>query len=751
MCRALLLLLVGLFLAAGEAAGPGPGDGEHQDDWMRRLIAAGEDVDFNKLCGTEALDPRTPDDPRWAANCRAVSAVMLRGLLAAPWLADGAPHGIRLRGARIDGTLNLDDIHIRAAEFTLIGSSLAGDLILSGAHMDGWLVLRGSVISGQIDASGSKFDGAILVDDKTLLVGKLNLVASTVASFLSFQQAKLVGGMNANSLHAGGIVQFADSEVQSDVEMDSVTLDRFLAIVGTKFTRGARLIAPAAQIGGGVVLQNSAFSGDVVIGAAIVSQPVALADVRFAAGKKLNAIGLQVNGALGVGKTDFGAGLALTNARIRDNLALSDVTFGTDGQLTGNGLQTGGSILVVSPMEVPGGIELDHARIGGDVQMAQVRTGVGKRFGATGIQVGGKVLLTDATFGGDVQLDGSGIRGTLILDRSTITHPGALSVEALRVEQDCFMRNVHYERPIDAISLAVGGSLDLRGSTLGGIDLSGAMIGGDLRLGGADNNGTQAWTKFVATDGTKPPVVLRNTKAGALQDEEHSWEGAELMLEGFTYMHLGGVGGTSRADMRNRPVTVWQDWLLLDPIYSPQPYTELASVLAASGNRGAATAIRFIGRDRERAEMVAHCRILASTASAESLRQCDVLGWIGLSILQATVGYGIGTYTFRALWWTIGLALIGTVMLAFAPGIRGAVRSDGARERRQKPLIWCFGASLSHVLPVVTLSPEFTDFFNDPKRERLYAWQQIGFAVLALCGWGLSLFVVAAFSGLTQS
>jgi hypothetical protein len=223
------------------------------------------------------------------------------------------------------------------------------------------------------------------------------------------------------------------------------------------------------------------------------------------------------------------------------------------------------------------------------------------------------------------------------------------------------------------------------------------------------------------------------------------------VLEGFTYLHLGGVGDSSRADMRNRPVPVWRDWLLLDPVYSPQPYTELASVLAASGNSAAATAIRFIGRDRERAELVTNCRLSGSGTPDKSLRQCDVRGWIGLSILQATVGYGFGTYTFRALWWTIGLAGAGTVMLAFAPGVRGAVRCDGKRGPRQKALIWCFGASLSHVLPVVTLSPEFTDFFNDPKRERLYAWQQVGFAVLALCGWGLSLFVVAAFSGLTQS
>ena len=31
--------------------------------------------------------------------------------------------------------------------------------------------------------------------------------------------------------------------------------------------------------------------------------------------------------------------------------------------------------------------------------------------------------------------------------------------------------------------------------------------------------------------------------------------------------------------------------------------------------------------------------------------------------------------------------------------------------------VWCFGASLSPLLPVIEINKEFTEFFNDPKRE----------------------------------
>jgi hypothetical protein len=55
------------------------------------------------------------------------------------------------------------------------------------------------------------------------------------------------------------------------------------------------------------------------------------------------------------------------------------------------------------------------------------------------------------------------------------------------------------------------------------------------------------------------------------------------------------------------------------------------------------------------------------------------------------------------------------------------------------------------VLPVIAISQEFGDFFNDPERKRLHAWQHVAFGVLAVCGWLLAGFVAAAFSGLTQT
>ena len=66
-------------------------------------------------------------------------------------------------------------------------------------------------------------------------------------------------------------------------------------------------------------------------------------------------------------------------------------------------------------------------------------------------------------------------------------------------------------------------------------------------------------------------------------------------------------------------------------------------------------------------------------------------------------------------------------------------------------LFWCFGASLDRLLPVVAINPEFPDFFNDPKGERLTGWQSFIFFAIGIIGFVLGAVLAAAVSGLTQN
>jgi hypothetical protein len=170
------------------------------------------------------------------------------------------------------------------------------------------------------------------------------------------------------------------------------------------------------------------------------------------------------------------------------------------------------------------------------------------------------------------------------------------------------------------------------------------------------------------------------------------------------------------------------DWLARDRTFSTQPYQELAAVLVAAGHRRLSEDIRFAGHQRERAEAWKHGNLVT---------------WFWLTLLYVFAGYGIGLYGFVALGWIIGLTSLGTLILGWSA--RG----------RQHSVWWRIGASLQRILPVLSLSQDFTKFFENPapggpgyEPRNLDRVQVALFALLALFGWILSIFLLAALSGL---
>jgi hypothetical protein len=307
-----------------------------------------------------------------------------------------------------------------------------------------------------------------------------------------------------------------------------------------------------------------------------------------------------------------------------------------------------------------------------------------------------------------------------------------------------------FSGPVDLAFTKVDGALDLRDAVATNVDLTGSVAGeflladlgwscagGKAPFGNAVGQskasvntapahwplGDPTWQN-ARCDGTDPEtlptLILRNAHVGESQDSADAWP-PSLDLEGFHYDRLGGVGGTGRDDMRKRSLTEWSDWLARDRTFSTQPYIQLSSALAAAGYRATADDIQVAGRDRER---------------NEAWRQGNRLYWGWLTILCYVVGYGIGLYTFSVLIWVVGFTGLGADVLWYSPNARA------------QGYLWRFGASLHRLLPIVELSKEFKNFFDEPSNlgrcERLY------FAVHALTGWALGLFLLAAMGGLMQ-
>jgi hypothetical protein len=359
-----------------------------------------------------------------------------------------------------------------------------------------------------------------------------------------------------------------------------------------------------------------------------------------------------------------------------------------------------------------GAIDLTDASIGGNVDM---ETSVfEKPINALRLKVSGSVFMNNhAKFEGRLNLNYATIGGNLEMEgQSTFSRVDA---ESLQISHHLFMGGKStFDGVVNMPFLHAGGYVDLRQGIFTKIDLSEAVIGQELRLGNDDDPTLNP--RWLPTD--KSSLALTNAEAGTLEDSISSWP-ARIDLEGFRYSRLRGVD--------DRTVNQWKNWLAKSTYgkkrFNSQPYMHLAKVLTEDGLRDQGLALQFAAREGERHQAAVNG---------------DWLHWAGLSALRWLSGYGIGLYTFIAVPWIVGSVVIGVLVLR----VSRAARTNG--------LLWCIGASLERLLPIVELNKEFSDFFFDPQRERLQAWQLAFFAVYGLWGWVLGLLLIAAMSGLTQ-
>ena len=229
----------------------------------------------------------------------------------------------------------------------------------------------------------------------------------------------------------------------------------------------------------------------------------------------------------------------------------------------------------------------------------------------------------------------------------------------------------------------MGSHLELGGSKIAGVDLSEAEIAGALYL-----NDVQ-WSDGVT-------LTLNEAKIGYIPDLAVTWA-PRLELNGLTYRSTGAVDK-------------FEDWFRKLDHYVPQPYNQLASVVRGQGNIALATAINYSGRERERSEATGGAR-----------------AW--LTALNWLIGYGY--YPQRAIFWALGLVMVGAIVL----------RVSGEGPRNGMP----FGLSYSFdiLLPIIRL------------RDRHYQIDLQGLARYyfyghKIMGYVLASFLIAGLSGLTK-
>ncbi|MDQ6868968.1 MAG: hypothetical protein M3178_11390 [Pseudomonadota bacterium] len=555
---------------------------------------------------------------------------------------------------------------------------------ITGARIVGDVDLENAKLIRRIEIFGSRIEGAI------------NLSLAGTDSLMWLAGSLMVGTFRAEGLQSESYLLLRNGAVfKSEVNLRGAKIDGDVDITGASIE--GSLYADVLQVGGHLVMrskdQNKASFRDVVLRGAKVTEGINMGGASF-------------------------KDVDLDKAKITGNVDMIGASF--DGKLTAYSLQVGGSLYMYSDDQNKASFEnvgLRGAKIDGDVDM------VGASFDGTldadSLQVGGSLLLYPlaqhkSSFK-DVTLRGAKITGQIAM--SGASFDGTLDAEGLQAGGDLFMRDAHCTQEVDMVFAHVGGALDLRGATLADLDLSGASIIGDLRLGGGYKSAV--WT---GKNGEAGALNLRNTHIGNLADAKDAWPDREhLHLDGFNFNHLGGFEGETEPEMRARGMDWWDNWARRDPGYSPAPYAQLAAALTSSGDHDAANEIRYLGRVRERETEKGLAFVLSGA-------------------VQYVAGFGIGTYTFRVLYWVIGISLAGAALLWMT-----------VPAAKQHGPIWCFDASLARLLPVIEINKEFTSFFDDPKRERLTGWQSFIFSAMGIVGFVLGAILIAAVSGLTQS
>jgi uncharacterized protein YjbI with pentapeptide repeats len=323
--------------------------------------------------------------------------------------------------------------------------------------------------------------------------------------------------------------------------------------------------------------------------------------------------------------------------------------------------------------------------------------------------------MTAARIGNSLQMIGAVFDG------------GELNMNSLQAGGFVLIRNsdltkaVNQKKSLNLKYLSTGGNLELDGSQLPSLDLSGAKIGQTLSMG-SEQNGVAQW------DG-EAELNLLNVSANYLRDYEqeckknhcdnvgvaHSSWPYHIELHGFTLNHFNILGDDNKPqnNMELRPIGWLRKWLERDHTFTPQPYQQMASMFERYGRKDIADEItwsqkwheidenlhltinRFNGTDKNPSEkdMIFEINnwpvtIIAGLVLFGFMYGIVEWGRVGKSVVlfllvvkvatayyistntimlifsSFLVGFGIGSYApWHILWWGTVFVLLGAYVL----------------------------------------------------------------------------------------
>ncbi|WP_162788761.1 hypothetical protein [Amycolatopsis albispora] len=497
------------------------------------------------------------------------------------------PHGVRLRGARIVGHLDLDHLETSAGleltgcAFTwpitafgaqlprliLTGSRIIG-LYARGLRVTGDLVLEDGDVRDSVQLSGAHIDGALRAS--RLRGGTFDADDAKVDGDLRLAHANII------STSAHGAIRLHGAHIGGQLSAEHLRCDN---------PSGIAVNAEHLDIGGGLYLDNAHLTGHSPLGAirlhsARIGGQLNLTRLNCAnaGGPALSAERIQVTGSLHL------AGARYAGRGENGTVRLVDAHIGS--QVNAEHLHCdnpSGVALLSDDLKVDGDLHLTHARLTGNSAQGAIRlhsAHIGGQLNAEGLHcdnpggsafvganltVLGNLYLISAWFTANsehsaVCLHDAQIRGLLNARwlRGENTSGSVLCADRLRAERSVTLRHARLtgDRQAAAVHLLgahISGQLVLRDT---GID-NGSAIGLDLEDTRVDG------TVFFPAE-----LVCPEPWGGSCRYSR------SVGLDGFTFDALSDVD--------------WPEWVHLirfhTGYYAPSPYQKLAVAERAAGH-----------------------------------------------------------------------------------------------------------------------------------------------------------------------
>ena len=709
---------------------------------------------------------------------RAIRAWVLRDIVRGRLAPKSDPRGLRLRGARIVGRLDLDNItssvaltlssclldegctanESRLSNFVLLHCHLekhvepafSGDGLVAtslrirnttvrGDCSTGVVRLRAARLGGQLDCTG-----ATLSNDAGPALNLEQLEAQGVFLHEGFSAsgAGRTGAVCLLSAHIGGQLICSGASMHNN---SGPALNAALLHVERGAHLNAAFLAAGAGSAAAVLLRGAIVGGQLNCGGA---------ELRNDSGPALDAEQLQAgqhvilsDGFSAIGADERGA-VHLLSAHIGSQLICNRATLrnGNGPALNAEQLQTGRDVFLCDGFSAigagqAGAVRLVGARIGGQLRCAGANlrndsgpaldaallqterdTHLRKGFSASGAGSTGAVRLLGAHIGGQLDCSGATIRND--------SGP-ALSAERVRVDQSLLLAH-----GFSATGSGDAGAINLRRAHLGGqlgcvkatvVNRSGpALIAGQVQV----DQDVFLYDRFSATGGGEEPVLdLENVRVGGelIYDPAHVTHLADqacVNVDGLTYPRLP----------RRTPTELWQTdcWLKMlrdfTPGYAAQPYQQFAA------------AHRAIGHDRELRRVLIQQR-------RDQVQRRSITGRIERTWVRFTgLVLGYGYQPWRAL---IGL----TIAIALAVAVALILGAHGGLAQVHTPTasgpVACtttqeFGIGLDLGTPLISTGVRaHCDATNSATGEALTAagW------VLHMLAWSFATLFIAGFTG----